>query len=250
MSYFISSGRTLFLLGLMMILFSCKKEVYYEALKGELKGRVGLTDNSSTITDYSGVSVILDGSSPGLQTTTNAKGEYNFTDVKTGIYDIVFSKEGYGTYKLVSYQFIGGNIPTFIYPISLGKVPDFSITSLQVDTGRYSPYTYFVNVTGKISVLTYSYLRVYLSDRPDVSYTNYQATDVIFVNNTGEITYNLNNIISKYPKGKQLYIIVYPGIYSSSSYIDLSSGNSIYTINTQKGSAIIPFTIPNTISYY
>lgn len=249
MRYFISNGRTFVLLGLMMIVFSCKKEVYYEGLKGELKGKAGLYENNTTITDYSGVSVTLDGSSPGLQTTTNAKGEYEFTDVKTGIYDIVFSKEGYGTYKLVSYQFIGGNLPTFVYPVSLAKIPVFSITSLKVDTGRYNPYSYFVNVTGKVSVTASSNLRIYLSDRPDVSYTNYQATDYTFCNSAGEISYNPYNLITKYPKGKQLYIILYPSPYYFSSYIDLSTGNPIYTVNTQKGSAIISFTIPNTLSY-
>lgn len=230
---------------LAMILLSCKKEILYEGPVGDLKGRAILSDRNVTLTDYSGVEVIIDGSTPELRTTTNEKGEYTIQGLKTGIYDIVFTKNGFGTYKIVSFQFLGGNISTYAGSVTLNKLPDFSITDLKVDTGRFSPYNYFVNVKVSLSVTTYYYMRYYISDSPDVSYSNYQATDYIY----NLLSFNLlETFLSKLPKGKQLYIIFYPSA-SNSSYIDISNGSQIYDINSAKASKVVPFMIPNTKSY-
>lgn len=236
-------------IGMMVIMLSCKKEIVYEGIKGDLKGKIYLLDYKSKITDFSGVSVTIDGSSPVLKTITNEKGEYELKDVKTGIYDIVFSKDGFGTYKLVSYQFIGGTLPTLVSPLQFYKQPDFTINDFKIDTFRYSSYFSYVTASASLPVSANGLLRYYVSYNPDVSYTNYQATDITYTNG-GAITFNLNNtLLSKFPKGKQLYIIMYPYASSAMSYLDITTGNQIYSVNTSKATAVVPFMIPITQSF-
>ena len=253
MRCFYSILRTTVYVSLAMFLFSCNKETVYEdQLGGDLKGFVWVYNNNSTLTDYSGVTVTVDGSSPVLKTTTNEKGEYTIEGLKTGIYDLVFTKDSFATYKMISFQFVGGNVPLDAGFVSLYKLSYAKINDLKVDTSSYYQYYYAINVHGSLSgpSISYIYLRYYVSDSPDVSYTNYQATDYSYSSSTGVFSFSPSNtLLSKFPKGKQLYIILY-SCTTSSSYIDINTGNQIYMINADKASAVVPFMIPNTITYF
>lgn len=233
-----------------MLLLSCKKEIEYEGLKGDLKGSVYLYDNEQSITNYSNVTVTAEGSSPLVKAVTNDKGEFTLQGLETGIYDIVFSKEGFATYKIISLQFIGGDTITAGYNPTLYKLPDFSITELKADTFRYIPsYPYFyVNITASVSNKSdYCYLRFYLSDNPKVSYSDYQFTDILMARNgqlLNQLSTDILKTINKYPAGKKMYLIVYPDIAYSNSYLDIITGKQIYGINPDRGSAVVSFTIP------
>jgi hypothetical protein len=193
---------------------------------------------------------MIDGSSPVLKTITNQKGEYSITGLKTGLYDIVFTMQGYCLYKIISRQFIGGNTALFIEPQTLYKLPDFTLSDLKVDTGRTSYGgiygSYFVKLSGKILNSGTSYCQYYISERQDVSYKNYQATDYNIISGTsGSFYFSLSSsIINKFKKGDKLYFIVYPSANTYQSYRDIETGNLIYSINIDKASSIIPFTIP------
>ncbi len=253
MRCFYSILRTTVYVSLAMFLFSCNKETVYEdQLGGDLKGFVWVYNNNSTLTDYSGVTVTVDGSSPVLKTTTNEKGEYTIEGLKTGIYDLVFTKDSFATYKIVSFQFIGSNVPTVASPVELYKLPDVKISDLKVDTSKNSPYSYSVIVHGSLSSSSSSlYLRYYISNSPDVSYSNYQASDYSFPSSNVMFSFYINsNLLSKFSRDKPLYIIFYPCLSALTSYIDINTGNQIYMVNTSQGSAVVPFMIPTTISYY
>lgn len=229
---------------------SCKKEIEYSGLSGELKGTVTLYDERTKANDCSGVTVTVEGSSPKLQATTNEKGEFDIKGLKTGIYDIVFTKSGYGTYKAVSYQFIGGSIPTYA-SATLAKLPDVKILGVKVNVDSDKYHLYSINVRGTLSEETRSFnLQYYISDSPDVSYTRYQATGMQF-NCIKDFEFRLDYaLFYKLPQGKQLYVRLYPVVETSSSYIDRTTGLSIYSVNPDCASEVIPFMIPKTISNY
>ncbi|HEX2934474.1 MAG TPA: hypothetical protein VHO72_03905 [Bacteroidales bacterium] len=91
---------------------SCKKEVYYEWPKGTLTGSVSLQSSPSyNWVKGQGVLVKVEGSSPLAQTTCDENGNFSIENLETGIYDIVFSKAGYTTTTLYSFQFVGGKVP-------------------------------------------------------------------------------------------------------------------------------------------
>jgi hypothetical protein len=249
MKYSYSMCKLSAVLCLVVLLISCKREIIYEGPMGALAGKITLA--GFNVKDNSGVLVTIDGTSPALHTTTNEKGEYSIENIKTGLYDIVFSKDSFSTFKIISCQFIGGKLPSYIDPITLYKLPYFSINDLKVDTGTYSWQTGFVKVSALLNNSTSGTLRYYLSYSPDVSYTNYQQTGYIYVNAGNNLSYNFNTTaLRNFKKGKNIYIILYPSSVSySGTYIDLITGNTIYGVNVSLPSSIVSFVLPNTLYY-
>lgn len=231
-----------------MVIFcvSCKKETVYEALTGDVKGRVRLIDiNGSTteVNDLAGVEVTVEGSSPAMKAITDDKGLYSFTNLETGIYDIVFKKDGFSTYKIVSWPFTGGTVTTYIDNIYLYKLPDSEIIRLHITTpynANGETITFSSIVTNEAATL-YQY---YISDKANVSYSDYLITghtysyqDEMIINISRETIFIL-------PKNKKLYIIAYPSGYNSNSYLDIETGLQIYPVNPAQASNVVEFTIP------
>jgi len=241
---------------ILLFVISCKKEITYEGTTGEFKGTViEYDENYNQISDCSGILVTAEGSDPLLQVTTNAAGEFSIKNLKTGIYDITFTKEGFATYKLVSFQFIGGPEPYICSKKILCKLPNVDITSLTIDTILYHNYYSYVQVKGTVSNdTTETRLRYFISDSPDVSYTNYQATDYESTysssGNFGSFSFNISSTILKmYGKKKQLYFIMYPYGSLSGGYTDITTGKTIYFVNPAKASVVVPFVVPSTTLY-
>lgn len=242
---FLSQIVKLFIL--VIVVSACRKEILYEGIEGELKGRVSLIENFS-LSDQSGVEVSVDGAPAGFKATTDINGSYSISGLKTGIYDVIFTKPGFSTFKLLSLQYIGGNIPFYAPNAFLYKLPTVNVTSLKVDTGKIYPWSNpFVRVTVSVSGPSATYLRYYVGDSPDVDYTDYLATDLVYFGAAyypnGFPFYLQDSFLSKLPKRKQLYMVVYPGA-SGVSYTDITTGNEVYPVNIEKASAKIPLTIP------
>jgi hypothetical protein len=250
MKFLYTMSKLSTVLCLVILLFSCKREIIYEGPTGELAGKITLS--GVNVKDNSGVLVTIDGASPTLHTTTNAKGEYSIQNVKTGIYDIVFTKDSFSTFKIISFQFIGGNVPSYVYPRTLYKLPYFSITDLKVDTGRYNSYNGFVTVSGLLPNSPNIVFRYYLSYSPDVSYTNYQQTGYLYSNPGENLSFNFNsNVLKNFISGEKIYLILYPSsFYNTQTYIDMVTGNPVYGVNVSMASAIVSFVLPNTQFFY
>src|SRR5271169_5585065 len=114
-------------------------------LKGNLIGHAFLTDenNNISVTDYRGILVTIDGTADSAM--TDSTGEYEIDNVETGILNFTLSKNGYGTTKIVMFQFVGGG-DAFLPRVFLGQEPTFDVTKIStLDTGQ------FITVLGKIT---------------------------------------------------------------------------------------------------
>lgn len=220
---------------------SCKKETKAEWPKGALEGRALLYTVSTPMDDCSGIKVTVEGSSPLSETITDENGRFTIENLETGIYDIAFSKEGFGTYKMISVQFTGGNIPYYLDDVSLYKVPDVG-----------NPVITLVEEAVNIAIskprpAEFDGFQYYLSNDPDVSYINYQTSGILTVS-TGTTPGNYRVHLpsfntSGFAVGNRIYIIVYPRTISTLQYINLNTGNYIFpNINTNQPSNIISFT--------
>lgn len=243
------SIQVLILVLILVISASCRKELIYEGREGELKGTVYLSERT-LLTDHSGIQVTVDGASPEKEAITASAGKYSITGLKTGIYDIIFKKPGFSTYKVASLQFLGGNIPYYVQNVILYKLPEFSITSLKVDTGSYGQFRRpIVIITVKASEPSITYLRYFVGETSDVSYWDYLVTDLFYYNASyvpnGYQFQIQNTSVEKLPKGKQLYMVVYPCV-EGNGYLDSSTGNLVYPVNTGRPSVIVPFIIPES----
>jgi hypothetical protein len=114
-------------------LFSCTKEGeqgppgppgdtgVYVPLKGDIRGNVIVYDSlGRALADYSGVIVTID--STDLADTTDASGAYSFSQVPAGRYNFSYSKEGYGTYRIIRQLHPGGAQPTQLADADVGQI--------------------------------------------------------------------------------------------------------------------------------
>lgn len=234
---------------ILLLNIACEKETEYEVLSGQLIGYVTLYDSDRTkLSDNSGVEVIVEGSNPQIKASTDEDGQFIIDNLKSGIYNIVFNKEGYCQHKIVSYQFVGGNKPATLYQTSLYGLSNLQIDSLEI-TDLERQYTVEFVVTAKVTKQnenTSSYCRFYLSNTPDISYKNYSTTDIVYSFSSNEyISFYLQIDTLKFPIGSELYVIMYPASEPYQNYTDINTGNKIYTsININNPSEVANITIP------
>jgi hypothetical protein len=95
---------------------------------GNLSGWVQLGDiQSRNLDDNSGVTVTAEGTS--FSTTTSVSGKWSMTGLPSNTYTVTFSKAGYGTYKELGYQFVGGG-NAYLPDVRLGAMPAGTVGSL------------------------------------------------------------------------------------------------------------------------
>lgn len=88
---------------------------------GDISGKVIVYDSSGkAMADHSGVIVTID--STDLKDTTDASGEYNFPQVPAGRYNFSYSKEGYGTYRIIRQLHPGGAQATQLANADVGQI--------------------------------------------------------------------------------------------------------------------------------
>lgn len=242
-----------FIFFILLLNIACEKDTEYEVLSGQLIGYVTLYDNDrAQVSDNSGVEIIIEGSNPQIKASTDEKGQFKIDNLKSGIYNIVFNKEGYCQHKIISFQFVGGNKPATIYQTSLYSQSNLQIDSLEL-TDLKSQYTVVFRITAKVSNQnenTYSYCRYYMSNEPDISYKKYISTDIAYsFSGNEDLSFCLQIDTLKYPIGSELYLIMYPASEWYQYYTDLNTGNEIYTsINISKPSEVVNITIPEVES--
>ena len=194
------------------------------ALTGKITGYIYAVDDHNTFLDRSGVKIELQGT--GISTVSDQTGRWVLGCVKTGIYTVVFSKSGFGTYKLYSLQFVGGG-DLYLDPdgaATIAKLPSYTVTSLQVQF----PDSLNVELSGTVSDTT-SWTRgviVYIGK------ANLTSSDPVtnlfeiagFTNpnaNTFQITYPKSTFINQgLSIGGTVYLAAYAWSYAATSYRD------------------------------
>jgi hypothetical protein len=95
---------------------------------GTLSGWAQLVDiHNHYLNDNSGITVTAEGTS--FSATTAASGKWSITGLPSGTYTISFSKAGFGTYKEIGYQFVGGG-NTYLPDVQMRSMPAGTIGSL------------------------------------------------------------------------------------------------------------------------
>ncbi|HSZ25261.1 MAG TPA: carboxypeptidase-like regulatory domain-containing protein, partial [Cytophagaceae bacterium] len=117
-----------------VIVQSCKKETgptgatgpVGPTLTGTASGFASLYDEygSKLFTNLSNTKVYIIGASDTVYTDTT--GKFNFTNLKTGTYNLTFSKSGFGSVNK-NVNFIGDS--TFLSDTRLSAVPTFTVVS-------------------------------------------------------------------------------------------------------------------------
>lgn len=202
-------------------------------LTGNLFGFVDLLDQygNKIITGNDNILVTLDGTSK--TNLTDANGKYHFDSLTTGVYNLTFSKTGFGNTRLLTQQFVGGG--DVDRDIKMSIVPNFSVYVLTavVDTAN-------VTLTGTLSSsdtrIRTAALFLGATSAVSSNPANYLLSYTKQTNNA-----NLNGFTVKIPladlgnagfvSGSTLYFSAYgaaAGYASSSAYEDLNTGRSYF----------------------
>jgi hypothetical protein len=228
---------------------SCEEEkVENEVLSGELIGFVQLW-NSRFKREYdnSGVEVVLEGSDSLMVTTTNESGKYSFENLKGGLYNLVFNKNGYIENKIIGYQFVGGNKPASPGEINVNTIPEFHINHLSIEDISTSSRVLFLARIELSGIMPEEFMayRYFVGNMPDVSSNHYIDTRLIETIPSNESAFHVYPEETDIPSGSELYLVVYPSNGISIPYVNSETGLEIYpNVHPDNVSEVVSITIP------
>jgi len=206
-------------------------------LTGNLKGFISHFDLSGTkiTTNLASDTVSIDG---GTQVAyTDANGEFAFSGLTTGVYNLTVKRGGYGTTKIQSVQFTGGG-DTY-RNTNISKIPTTNVTSLMAYDTVISAINY-IRLRGMVPATPYiQSVIVYVGNPGNVTVNSASANQSNFyvinvaVNGT---TFNKNVPTADfydlgYASLNTAYFAAYTigGNTNASSYADLSNNKTIFT---------------------
>jgi hypothetical protein len=211
--------KTLFVFIQILLLFSgcTKKEFQSLNFNGDLTGKINTyTEYNAIIKDNANILVTLEGSDPLITGLTDTSGTYIIKDIPLGTYNLIFSKDGYGTLKYEDFEFIGSDKPR-VYSSFMDRK---STTKINNYTLAISGTT--LTISGSIShhypkSVEHGYpyywpgIIVYLARSANVSYTNNVYTISLNSDQNNDTTFNYETYLPSiaFPHGSQLYAIIY-----------------------------------------
>lgn len=235
------------------LVYSCKK-TYVEGpsgppgpngtngdstISGTVFGKVALFDTlGAAMTDNSGATILFENTSPQISVTSTADGSYTSPVLSSGIYNLSFSKPGYGSMKLIHFQHTGGENASQTGLIEMGKKESswFDIKNLKVDTATENGSHYMVMTISLTHPQTLPYTQVimYFSHAPGVGnqsndYTYravfYQQADSTMVYSPFDV--DMTEYTDQFNNTNDVYISVAIDNPKIFTYTD-SAGNKVY----------------------
>jgi hypothetical protein len=112
---------------------------------GTIAGQLNLYNEFSVpLDDESGTIVTITSGSLQFTDTTNTTGQYHFSGLATGTYDLSYQKSGYGTMKVFGVSHFGGGLtPTAVEKVYVVQIPQKTAPDTLTATVNNGSYTYF-----------------------------------------------------------------------------------------------------------
>jgi hypothetical protein len=246
---------------LLSILFqlACEKETVIETKEtGSISGTVKLYDDkSSTLIDASGVSVSVIGMA-GKTSITGFDGKFTIDSLPFDNYDLLFSKTGYGTFKIFGIEHVrqpiitsGSNSVTQLTRVvNMGLNSTSAVISLNSIDLTYNDapgIEYSYSLSPAPNTNSRGYVRAFLgkkhttSSSEYISYSNVKSA----VNNptkggfTAEELYGMG-----FNPGDSVYVKLYGDSFISNIYTDPNSGITVFPNLNASSPAPIFFIAP------
>ena len=234
-------------------------------LSGNIQGFITLYDaaGSKMLSNLKGDSITLTNNSSNttIKTVTDSTGKYVFSNISTGNYNLTISKPGFGTLLSQDMQFIGGG--NDFKNAALSQIPTISVIALTAKDSTTNPTIKngtdttvkaekYIALSGTVTATTGgSEVIVYVSNPGGISASNSLnnfSTYYTVAVKPGAVTFSIlipsaNLYDLNFTSGNQVYFEAYVigASTSSSSYVDLSTGKTIFTaINPTGVSANAP----------
>lgn len=214
-------------------------------LSGNLYGRVSLYDEDSTrITNNSGVTISV-ASVNSAQSTR--EGWWTLYGLSAGIYTVVFSKPGYGTFKYFGLEFVGGD-SLYFGSTSLVNIPRYYFNSFTASFGADSVLNMSGTISSHVPHNGYRNVMIFVDTTATVSSTRYVATFAIYVWSDSVFSYNetRSDLITYYgiPGGSRLWLVAYGSSGSYFGYYDPTLRRNVFPSLSLTPSSVVDVLLP------
>ena len=225
---------TFFTLFILTGLYSCTKDEPDPTpgvSKADIFGSMKLFGEGQTQIDNAGMAVRIEGTNPLITDTSDADGNFRLSDVPFGLPTIVYSKEGYGTYKLINFPHDNtgqhNQLPT---PV-LGQLSSTAVTELTFTMG-IDNVRLFITIDPEGTVDEPKYVRLFFGSFSTVDFNEYTSTFNLTIKTPGPEEVLLTPIqLSNlgFPSGETVFVKVYGDSFYSNDYFDPGSGFQVFT---------------------
>ncbi|MCU4164763.1 carboxypeptidase regulatory-like domain-containing protein [Marinilabiliaceae bacterium A049] len=209
----------------MLMNTACSKKDYIYP-EGSIVGFIRLIDtNGKMLTDNSGVIVTVEGTN--INAITNEIGRFELVDVPVGTYNIVCEKNNFGSYIYESFQFIGGDVPAFIYMPKIYQQSEVEVTNVDIDITESE-----IEIRGGLSESKGLRFFICIGNQEDVSFLNYDFAYRGYWTGVGSEfnLYDSNDGKYHYSAGERVYVIIYSvNAYEEYGFLNKAIDEYIYT---------------------
>lgn len=213
---------------------------------GQIRGLVRLADDLNNPQSYAGMQVTAENT--GVSTVSDSLGRYFLNGLQNGIYNLVYSKPGYGTYILVGFN-NNGNIsdnPSLVPLVTLGQFSTTTFTALTINIKNDSvilrPSIYPEGTT-----IQPRGIRFFYATTPDISSENFAAYSSVYQlsGTTGALKVGYDYFYGLgFTSGETVYIKGYGDAFFSNDYVDPATGKHIFPNINQTSVAAVSFVLP------
>ena len=234
-----------------------------EKRRGNIVGTVQIIDlDGKMLPDASGATVAIDNST--MYSESMANGRWTLDSIPFGTYDLSISKSGYGTAKIMGlFHAASNHAPTLIGKSKiLNQISNIEVTA--VNTKKFTEINptliNFINEGVAEDGIVFDpvfnsstpgekKIRLFFGTSPDVSTTNYIATEKQKFsgrsNESENFSFVLKWFVSRgFEPGQTLYVKAFGDGYGDDEYDDPISGLTVFPSLASKGSPVVSFVLP------
>jgi len=240
---------SLLLISIAVVLFSCKKDSEVSAnSSGKLNGTIQTWDDKlNSINDASGITVTIT-NLPNTTTTTDANGRFSFDMLPYDTYDLLLSKTGYGSKKIIGLSHASAT--TSIPVIGFGKTSTTTVTAFSVSGNTFNgeqgvSFNYAFSPAPTTN--NRSFVRYFFSNSASVSNSNYTAYSSLrsYSSNISFAGFTNGELAALgFTSGQTIFVKAYGDSFQSNDYTEPNTGLRIFPNLNSISPAAVSFVMP------
>ncbi|NNV56413.1 hypothetical protein GD597_13160 [Panacibacter sp. KCS-6] len=242
--------KLVLVLGCIALAVACNKSDFVPngGSNEKLNGSVKLYDDLGNPIISNGMTVSLQGTS--YSTVTDSSGKYSFKNLPFGTYTLVFTKQGFGTYKLDTFRFADNfsDTPVLAPEKILGAMATTSISNLSITIDTLADTIKIIStVQPPANADTARGIRLFFGSTQAVSATAYNSFSGLYKAKqaTGSARFSYADFYSLgYRTGDSVYVKSYGESLVPNDYIDISTGKSVFPNVNNNTVAAVGFVLP------
>ena len=232
-----------------VLLSSCKKDGTTDQdplTKANIVGSVSLYDEGTNQLSNADMTVLVEGTSPVISAITDSTGRFVLPDVPFGVYNLVYEKNAFGTYKRINFEHRNtGSFTQINSTPSLGQKSSTEVTNLSASISGDTVIIYSTtNPAGNIG--NKRYLRYFLSRDSNVGDAKYEYSSNFGAQIDPAQTRILKSelINQGFVSGQSIYVKVYGDSFWSNDYDDPNLGRRVFPNLNSTAANAISFIVP------